>query len=194
MPKITPMVTEMPKASGIDQGTTTGSTRLDHGRQLLHDVGHGALQARADQPDDRPAGQPAQDAGHPADDREGDRLDEELADDVAAFGAQRTADADFAGPLGDRGQHDVHDADAAHDQRDGGDQAHEDDEHHPRGLGLLQQFQRHGDAVVLGRGGSGPGSSLTRSAVSITWSTSSTASVIWLSSTILALEASRCGR
>ena len=34
--------------------------------------------------------------------------------------ADRHADADLAGPLGHRHQHDVHDADAADDQRDNG--------------------------------------------------------------------------
>ncbi len=43
-----------------------------------------------------------------------------------ALGADGLADADFAGPLGDRYQHDVHDADAADEQRDAGDAAHDD--------------------------------------------------------------------
>ena len=48
---------------------------------------------------------------------------EELGQDVPAAGADRLADADLAGPLGDRDEHDVHDPDAADDQRDRGDPA-----------------------------------------------------------------------
>ena len=40
-----------------------------------------------------------------------------------ALGADGPADADLPGALGDRHQHDVHDADAAHQQGDGGDAA-----------------------------------------------------------------------
>ena len=44
---------------------------------------------------------------HPPADGEGDRLDEELADDIAALRAQGTADANFTGAFGDGRQHDV---------------------------------------------------------------------------------------
>ena len=44
-------------------------------------------------------------------------------------GADRLADADLPGPLGDGHQHDVHDPDAADEQRDGGDRAEQDREH-----------------------------------------------------------------
>src|ERR1039457_2092420 len=54
----------------------------------------------------------AQDANDPADLAEHDGLDNELRHDVTLLGADRTADADFAGALGDRDEHDVHDADA----------------------------------------------------------------------------------
>ena len=46
------------------------------------------------------------------------RLDQELHQHVAAAGAHRQAEADLPGALGDRHQHDVHDADAAHHERD----------------------------------------------------------------------------
>ena len=46
--------------------------------------------------------------------REDHRLDQELAQDVAAAGAQGLADPDLADALGDRDQHDVHDHDPAH--------------------------------------------------------------------------------
>src|SRR5579871_6002495 len=45
-------------------------------------------------------------------------LDQELQEDVARGGADGLADADLAGALRDRDQHDIHDPDAPHDQRD----------------------------------------------------------------------------
>ena len=53
-----------------------------------------------------------------ADQGEGDRLDQELHQDVLPAGAHRLAHADLAGALGHRDQHDVHDADAADQQGD----------------------------------------------------------------------------
>ena len=61
-----------------------------------------------------------------AEEAQGERLDQELQQDVAPGGAERLADADLAGALGDRDQHDVHDPDAADHQahrRDAGEQA-----------------------------------------------------------------------
>ena len=49
-----------------------------------------------------------------------DGLDQELQRDVGAARAERLPQADLARALGHRHQHDVHDADAADDQRDGG--------------------------------------------------------------------------
>ena len=51
----------------------------------------------------------------------GGRFDEELQQDVLTARAERLAHADFAGAFGDRDQHDVHDDDAADDQRNAGD-------------------------------------------------------------------------
>jgi hypothetical protein len=56
---------------------------------------------------------------------DGDGFDQELKHNVYATGANRHAQADLAGTLRDRNQHDIHDADAADDQRnnrDGRDQ------------------------------------------------------------------------
>ena len=64
-----------------------------------------------------------------------DRLDEELLEDVARPGAEGLADADLAGPLLDRDEHDVHDPDAADQQADRGDDDHD-------------QVGRAGDLVV----------------------------------------------
>ena len=58
-----------------------------------------------------------------ADQRQGDRFDQELAQDMAGAGAEGAADADLAGALAHRHQHYVHDADASHHQRDGGGSA-----------------------------------------------------------------------
>ena len=57
------------------------------------------------------------------------RLDEELDDDAAPLGTNGPADADLPGPFGDGHQHDVHDADAAHQQADGGDTAQNQGDH-----------------------------------------------------------------
>ena len=51
-------------------------------------------------------------------DADEDGFDEELGQDVDAPCADRHAQADFAGALGDGDVHDVHDADAAHHERD----------------------------------------------------------------------------
>src|SRR6185369_7954664 len=51
-------------------------------------------------------------AGHDA------ALDHELPEDIAASRAHRFADTDLHGPLGDAGQHDVHDDNSAHHHED----------------------------------------------------------------------------
>ena len=89
---------------------------------------------------------------HPRDDARGDEadsnpdraacdaqregLDQELHQHVASARAERHAQPDLARPLGDRHQHDVHDADAAHHERDGGDAG---EQHRQRPAGLLQR-------------------------------------------------------
>src|ERR1043166_956492 len=59
--------------------------------------------------------------------RKNDRLGQQLRHDVAPLGAERFAKADLACPLGDDHQHDVHDDDAADDERQA-DDADEDRE------------------------------------------------------------------
>ena len=61
------------------------------------------------------------DADQPAERTERDGFDEKLQQDVATVRADGHADADLAGALGDADEHDVHDADAADDERDAGD-------------------------------------------------------------------------
>src|SRR5437660_1084326 len=56
-----------------------------------------------------------------ADQRHRPRLNKELAEHIASLGAEGLADADLARPLRHRNKHDVHDYDAAHDQRNRSD-------------------------------------------------------------------------
>jgi hypothetical protein len=79
------------------------------------------------------------DAREAADQRDEHRLGQELGEDVAAARADRLADADLAGPLGDADEHDVHHADPADEQRDRGDLAEQRGEHAARGAGRFQQ-------------------------------------------------------
>src|SRR5262249_20334524 len=50
------------------------------------------------------------------------RFNEELDQDGPAFGADGFADADFSRSFGHRDEHDVHDTDAAHEERQAGDE------------------------------------------------------------------------
>ena len=93
------------------------------------------------------------DADQAAEERQVQRLDEELLEDVASAGADRLADADLAGPLGDRDQHDVHDPDAADDQRDGGDAAEEQGQRRADRRCRHRQLGRGDDGEVVGVGG-----------------------------------------
>lgn len=72
------------------------------------------------------------------------RLQQELLQDRPAGGADGLADADLAGPLGHRNQHDVGDPDPADDQRDAGDRAGEQ--------GQEGELRRLVDEVLLGAG------------------------------------------
>src|ERR1017187_4892669 len=73
-----------------------------------------------------------------------DAFGEELADDIEAPSSDGAADADFSGAFHDGGEYDVHDADAAHKQRNGSDGDHDVGED---GLG----------ALLLGEEGGGDG-------------------------------------
>src|ERR1051325_10397145 len=73
------------------------------------------------------------DADETAKKRDDRGLDEELHQDVARRCADSFADADLAGALGDGDQHDVHDADAADDERDARNRAQQP-RHGARGL------------------------------------------------------------
>src|SRR5688500_4877160 len=61
-----------------------------------------------------------EDSGESADERERDRFEEKLKENMAALRADGHANADLARPFGDGDEHDVHDADPSHEERDGG--------------------------------------------------------------------------
>src|SRR5579859_2271807 len=95
--------------------------------------GHGVgLDDRRD-PDDleMAAYDPGGHARETADERQQDRLDQELAENVELAGADRLADPDLTSAFGDGDEHDVHHADSAHEQADGRHRAEE----HGEGLG-----------------------------------------------------------
>ena len=100
------------------------------------------------------AEEPADHAEDAADQAEHGGLDEELAPDDPGRGAERLAQPDLADSLGDRHQHDVHDADAADDERDGGDAPEQDGQRvvH-RGVGGDERRLRGDREVGVGRRG-----------------------------------------
>ena len=68
--------------------------------------------------------------------------------DVQPPGADGPPDSDLVRPLQHIGQHDVHDADAADEQRDTGDTAHYDIEDFLRLLVLAEKLLRHYKAEI----------------------------------------------
>ena len=78
------------------------------------------------------------------------RLDQELQQHMDAPRADRHADADLAGALGDRDQQDVHDADAADQQRDRGDGGQQDLQHAAALLGHFGDLGQvaHGEIII----------------------------------------------
>src|SRR5262245_28615446 len=89
-------------------------------------------------------------ADQPSDETDCQGLDQELLPDVAAARAEAPADADLARALQNVGEHDVHDADAADQQRDAGDAAHDDVEDALRALVLFEQLARDNDRIIVG--------------------------------------------
>ena len=78
-------------------------------------MAEGMRQDESDEEGERRAENDADDA---ADDGQKHRFEQELRQDVAVFRAEGFAQADLARALRHRDQHDVHDADAADEQRD----------------------------------------------------------------------------
>src|SRR3954469_18817888 len=89
-----------------------------------------------------------QNSGDAAGQRNDRRLDQELPDAVTLPRADGAADADLARPLQPAGQHDVHDPDAADQQRDRRDRHHHHLEDALRAALLGQQFRRRHDGEV----------------------------------------------
>src|SRR5579859_1542253 len=119
---------EHPDGEGHTEGQADG-VRRNHGLHP-HDAEAAADEAHCD-PDDAP------------DQREEDGFDQELDQDHTLGGADRLADADLTGALGDRHQHDVHHADAADEKGDGGDGAEQD------GEGLVGRLRRLQQAALV---------------------------------------------
>src|SRR5688572_4285676 len=88
------------------------------------------------------ADQAAQQAEH-------DRLDQELEQNVDARGAERLPHADLAGSLGDRHQHDVHDADSPDEEGHRRDPEEEDTEHLGRLLERREEVRLVADLEVV---------------------------------------------
>ena len=113
-PRSDPAATPCGRGRGRRRSPTSAlkpnATSDDVGRTS---IGQPKLRGQALGGDDARAPTPEQAAGE----RQRQRLDQELQQDVARLGAHRHADADLARPLGDADQHDVHDPDAAHQQR-----------------------------------------------------------------------------
>ena len=75
-------------------------------------------------------GDAADDPDQSTDRTQAHRFNQKLRENVVAARAYCHAHANFARPLGYAHQHDVHDSDAAHEQRHASDCA-EQDRHHP---------------------------------------------------------------
>ena len=109
MPNTTPTTAEKPSASATaHHGVYAG------GKPGMNDAASAPIAVA-----EREADQAAEQAQH-------ERLEQELQQDVMALRADGLADADLARPLRHGHEHDVHDADAADEQRDADDAAHDD--------------------------------------------------------------------
>src|SRR5581483_3860315 len=134
-------------AEGFDGGELGGTVGRVGAEE---DADHGRDHERYD---DRPGGDHRAERADPhlgetdpdghaegaADEGQEDGLDQELGEDVAALGAEGLADADLPRPLGHGHQHDVHDADAADEEGDGGHRRQEQREDQRRRLAGVEQ-------------------------------------------------------
>ena len=73
-------------------------------------------------------------------------FEEELHKDVAGAGTDGFADTDFVGAFGDGDEHDIHDADAADDERDSSDEGKD------AGNDGKERVSRMSDFVAIGNG------------------------------------------
>src|SRR2546428_7010788 len=131
--------------------------RVDAKDQPNRDGDQEGQQDRAESDDGGPTREPRDESRHSEPEEEPhrsahegyqDRLDQELPDDVPLTRSDGAPDSNLARALEDAGQHDVHDPDAAHQKRDGGDGDHHRAEK-ALGASLLgQQFGGHDHAEV----------------------------------------------
>ena len=112
----------------------TTPTRVAAARAMKTDNQENGQVVVSEEADGKRHGQSDECAHESAGERNDDRLGKELELDFAIGGAQGLADADFADAGAHVGQHDVHDAHAAHRQGDGGHQH----QHRGEGVGDLR--------------------------------------------------------
>src|SRR5258708_17502067 len=113
--------------------------------------GHGAVERKPADGEGNDVGE--DDAEKSANEGNGESLGEKLEEDVAAAGAERLLDANFAGGLGDGDEHDIHQADATDAQREGADEGEQDLEAEGDDcelVNLLHQIKDHEGAAVGG--------------------------------------------
>src|SRR5688500_4626773 len=147
---------------GVQPGQDAGQAADDEGGDDAHGVDVGGVGLAVAEPaDERGDGQGDADAEADAEQAAGQAdhrgLDQELEGDVFLLGPQGAADADLAGALGDGGQHDVHDADAADQQREAGDADDDEVEDQVEPLGVAQDLDGGLDLHVDARGGGAAG-------------------------------------
>src|SRR6185295_6777400 len=85
-----------------------------------------------------------------SDDRDQDGLRQELTNDVGLACTNGAANTDFPGAFKNGSQHDVHDTDAAHQQRDARNTNHDHAEDELRAALLLEQTRWYGDVKIAG--------------------------------------------
>ena len=105
---------------GVERGRAAGGHEAEDdanggGKHERHHVDLGIEQKRRANDFGQRHAQPVgeKNPADASDARESDRLNQELQQHLASPRTDGQADSDLAGPLGDRYQHDVHDADAA---------------------------------------------------------------------------------
>ena len=129
MPNTSPTATDTPNATATDIGDTIVLIFAMRSMPIAQNAA------------DDDAGDAAGEADH-------HRFAEELREHVALRRADRAPHADLFDALEDRREHDVHDPDAADDERDRRDRAEHDVEDRFRALLLLEQQFRHADLEV----------------------------------------------
>ena len=148
-PNATPTTTEIPNAVRMDHGATIGSSAWIVGGRLAQTSGRNcSIAARTAST----VGQHRNPIRMPitpplAESTMVSARNWEMMSFCLAPSARRTPISRVR--FGHRRQHDVHDADATHEQRNARDDDQQDVEHHPQHLRLTQQFLGDGHRVVV---------------------------------------------